>query len=90
MTRDREVPATRRQVRWLHALFVALLGAFLFLHMDTGGSGKLLAAFYAFGMLTVGLVWRSDRDDWSLPLLDFVAVCVISPWQSGATGRQPG
>lgn len=92
MTQDQNVPTTRRQVHWLHALFVALLGAYLFLNLDTGGSGKLLAAFFAFGMLTVGLVWRSDRDNWSLPLLNFVAVCVISlaVWRYGAAAGLNG
>lgn len=92
MTQEREIPTIRRQVCWLHALFVALLGAFLFLNLETGGSGKLLAAFFAFAMLTAGLVWRSDRDDWSLPLLNFVAVCVISlaVWRYGASAGLNG
>ena len=92
MTQEREIPTIRRQVCWLHALFVALLGAFLFLNLETGGSGKLLAAFFAFAMLTAGLVWRSDRDDWFLPLLNFVAVCVISlaVWRYGASAGLNG
>ncbi len=92
MTENENIPTTSRQIRWLHALFVALLGAFLFLRLDTGGSGKLVAAFFAFGLLTVVLVWRGDKDNWSLPLLNFAAVCVISlsVWRYGAAAGLNG
>ncbi len=92
MTQQQDVPTTHRQIRWLHALFIALLGAFLFLHLDTGGSGKLLAAFFGFCTLTVVLVWRSDFDSWALPLLNIVAVSVISlaVWRYGAAAGLNG
>ena len=91
MTPKQDIPTTRRQIRWLHALFVALLGAFMFLHLDTGG-GKLLASFFGFCVLTVVLLWRSDNDNWSLPLLNLVAVCVISlaVWRYGAAAGLNG
>ncbi len=92
MTEKQGVPTTRHQIRWLHALFVALLGAFLFLHLDTGGSGKLLAAFFGFCILTGVLAWRIDADSWSLPLLNIIAVSVVSlaVWRYGAAGGLNG
>ncbi len=92
MTQKEDIPTTRHQIRWLHALFVALLGAFLFLRLDTGGSGKLVAAFFAFGLLTAALVWRSENDDWSLPLLNLLGVSVISlaVWRYGAAAGLSG
>ncbi|MFB3078239.1 MAG: GGDEF domain-containing protein, partial [Lysobacterales bacterium] len=42
--------------------------------------------------LTVVLLWRSDNDNWSLPLLNLVAVCVISlaVWRYGAAAGLNG
>lgn len=87
-----DIPTTRRQVRWLHALFVTLLGAFLFLHLDVGGSGKLVAAFFVYGLATAVLVWRGEQDRWSLPTLNFLAVAVVtaSVWRYGASAGLNG
>ncbi|MCZ6560704.1 MAG: diguanylate cyclase [Gammaproteobacteria bacterium] len=92
MNQGQNVPTTRRQVRWLHALFVAILGAFIFLNLDTTGSGKLLAAFFGFSILTAALVWRCDEDSWSLPLLNFAGVVVVSlaVWHYGAAAGLNG